>query len=77
TNRHQTLYHLTVRPEMWLLTLDQDSRIYHQLSVPEILHSILKQKKLRANMRFNDPHSVREYITMKRESSYDFFTRLA
>ncbi|MQL49435.1 type VI secretion system tip protein VgrG [Photorhabdus khanii] len=77
TNRHQTLYHLTVRPEMWLLTLDQDSRIYHQLSVPEILHSLLKQKKLRANMRFNDPHSVREYTTMKRESSYDFFTRLA
>ncbi|MGV8004192.1 type VI secretion system tip protein TssI/VgrG [Photorhabdus temperata subsp. temperata] len=77
TNRHQTLYHLTVRPEMWLLTLDQDSRIYHQLSVPEILNSILKQKKLQADIRFNDPHSVREYVTMKRESSYDFFTRLA
>ncbi|MBS9436104.1 type VI secretion system tip protein VgrG [Photorhabdus noenieputensis] len=77
TNRHQTQYHLTVRPEMWLLTLDQDSRIYHQLSVPDILQSILKQKKLRANMHLNNPHSTREYVTMKRESSYDFFTRLA
>ncbi|NHB90534.1 contractile injection system protein, VgrG/Pvc8 family, partial [Photorhabdus tasmaniensis] len=66
-----------VRPEMWLLTLDQDSRIYHQLSVPDILHSLLKQKKLQANIRFNNPHSVREYTTMKRGSSYDFFTRLA
>nr|WP_240001987.1 type VI secretion system tip protein TssI/VgrG [Photorhabdus bodei] len=77
TNRHQTQYHLTIRPEMWLLTLDQDSRIYHQLSVPDILQRILKQKKLRANIHLNNPHSIREYVTMKRESSYDFFTRLA
>ncbi|MEK9495076.1 type VI secretion system tip protein TssI/VgrG [Photorhabdus sp. P32] len=77
TNRHQTQYHLTVRPEMWLLTLDQDSRIYHQISIPDILQSLLKQKQLRANIHLNNPHSTREYVTMKRESSYDFFTRLA
>ncbi|NRN30346.1 type VI secretion system tip protein TssI/VgrG [Photorhabdus heterorhabditis] len=77
TNQHQTQYHLTVRPEMWLLTLDQDSRIYHQTSIPDILQQILQQKRLRANMHLNHVHSVREYVTMKRESSYDFFTRLA
>ncbi len=66
TNQHQTQYHLTIRPEMWLLTLDQDSRIYHQTSIPDILQQILQQKKLRANMHLNHAHSVREYVTMKR-----------
>ncbi|MTD28506.1 type VI secretion system tip protein TssI/VgrG [Erwinia sorbitola] len=74
---HRTWYYVTIRPEMWLLTLDQDSRIYHQSAVPDILKEILRQKGVTGNSRFLDAHHPREYVTMKRESSYDFFSRLA
>ncbi|WP_257571814.1 contractile injection system protein, VgrG/Pvc8 family, partial [Hafnia paralvei] len=33
----RTFYYLTVRPAMWVMTLDQDSRIYHQKAVPDLL----------------------------------------
>ncbi|HHQ6568906.1 TPA: type VI secretion system tip protein TssI/VgrG [Serratia fonticola] len=77
SNFHYTYYYVTVRPPLWLLTLDQDSRIYHNIAVPDLLKEILQQKNVQGQGRFLDTHQPREYITMKRESSYAFFSRLA
>lgn len=77
SNFHYTYYYVTVRPSLWLLTLDQDSRIYHNTTVPDLLKKILQQKNVQGQGRFLDTHQPREYITMKRESSYAFFSRLA
>jgi type VI secretion system secreted protein VgrG len=77
SNRHLTYYYVTVRPHLWVLTLDQDSRIYHQRAVPELLKELLQQKGVVGQSRFLDAHQPREYVTMKRESSYAFFSRLA
>ncbi|HHQ6575731.1 TPA: type VI secretion system tip protein TssI/VgrG [Serratia fonticola] len=77
SNFHYTYYYVTVRPSLWLLTLDQDSRIYHNITVPDLLKEILQQKNVQGQGRFLDTHQPREYITMKRESSYAFFSRLA
>lgn len=77
SNFHYTYYYVTVRPPLWLLTLDQDSRIYHNTTVPDLLKEILQQKNVQGQGRFLDTHQPREYITMKRESSYAFFSRLA
>lgn len=77
SNFHYTYYYVTVRPHMWVLTLDQDSRIYHNVAVPELLKQILQQKRVPGQGRLLDAHQPREYITMKRESSYAFFSRLA
>lgn len=74
---HYTYYYVTVRPHLWLLTLDQDSRIYHNMTVPDLLKEIVQQKNVKGQGRFLDAHQPREYITMKRESSYAFFSRLA
>ncbi|MDE9545692.1 contractile injection system protein, VgrG/Pvc8 family, partial [Xenorhabdus bovienii] len=48
TDGNKTLYTLTVRPALWRLTLNQDSRIFHQQNVPAILNGLLKKHRVRA-----------------------------
>ncbi|MDE9557250.1 type VI secretion system tip protein VgrG [Xenorhabdus bovienii] len=77
TDGNKTLYTLTVRPALWRLTLNQDSRIYHQQNVPALLNSLLKKHRVKADSKLYDTHQDREYVTQKRESDYAFFSRLA
>ncbi|WP_422824076.1 type VI secretion system tip protein TssI/VgrG [Xenorhabdus entomophaga] len=77
TDGNKILYTFTVRPSLWRLTLNQDSRIYHRQSVPDILKLLLKKHHVRADSKLEDAHQSREYITQKRESDYAFFCRLA
>uniref|UniRef100_UPI0025B14D83 contractile injection system protein, VgrG/Pvc8 family n=1 Tax=Photorhabdus laumondii TaxID=2218628 RepID=UPI0025B14D83 len=46
TDGRRTFYIFTVRPTMWLMTLNQDSRIFHRKSVPEILTILLKEHRI-------------------------------
>ncbi|MGJ0639497.1 contractile injection system protein, VgrG/Pvc8 family, partial [Xenorhabdus bovienii] len=77
TDGNKTLYTLTVRPALWRLTLNQESRIFHQQNVPAILNGLLKKHRVRADSKLYDTHQDREYVTQKRESDYAFFSRLA
>lgn len=77
TGFRRTYYTVTIKPHLWTLTLGQDSRIFHLSSVPEILSEILKEHSVRSESQFKTRHPRREYTTMKRESYYDFFARLA
>ncbi|WP_279625385.1 contractile injection system protein, VgrG/Pvc8 family, partial [Xenorhabdus eapokensis] len=77
TDGNKTIYSVTVRPACWRLTLNQDSRIYHQQNVPAILNSLLKKHRVKADSKLYDVHQDREYVTQKRESDYAFFSRLA
>ncbi|PHM23579.1 Rhs element Vgr family protein [Xenorhabdus budapestensis] len=73
TDGNKILYTFTVRPSLWRLTLNQDSRIYHRQSVPDIMKLLLKKHHVRADSKLEDAHQSREYITQKRESGYAFF----
>ncbi len=74
----RTFYTLTIRPEMWTMTLNQESRIYHQRSVPQVLTELLQQNQIQAScVQLKDAHQPREFVTQKRESDYQFFCRLA
>lgn len=73
----RSFYTFIIRPAMWLLTLVQDSRIYHFKSVPDIIDEILKDFNIPFDKKLMDRHSVREYVTQKRESYYQFVSRLA
>ncbi|AXG42087.1 type VI secretion system tip protein VgrG [Photorhabdus laumondii subsp. laumondii] len=78
TDGRSTFYIFTVRPKMWLMTLNQDSRIFHRKSVPEILTILLKEHYIFfARDTLYKRHVEREYTTQKRESAYDFWCRLA
>ena len=79
TDGNKTWYHFLIRPEMWIMTLNQDSRIFRQQSVPEILAILLKEAHVKNDLKFyqDELHQKREYITQKRESAYEFWCRLA
>ncbi|WFQ78128.1 type VI secretion system tip protein TssI/VgrG (plasmid) [Xenorhabdus sp. SF857] len=80
TDGNQTYYTFTLRPEMWRMTLNQDSRIFQRLSVPDILKKLLSEHRVKSDSKFYSNagyHAPREYITQKRESAYEFWCRLA
>ncbi|MBD2812435.1 type VI secretion system tip protein VgrG [Xenorhabdus sp. Vera] len=80
TDGRQTYYSFTIRPEMWRMTLHQDSRLFQHQSVPDILKQLLKEHRVKSDSKFYEGsqlHPVREYTTQKRESAYDFWSRLA
>ncbi|SFD43128.1 type VI secretion system Vgr family protein [Pragia fontium] len=74
---HRTYYTFTIRPELWLLTLAQDNRIFHFKSIPNILDELLKKHNVRAESKLLDSHKQWEYTTQRDETDYDFFSRLA
>ena len=79
TDGNKTWYHFLIRTEMWIMTLNQDSRIFQKQSVPEVLATLLKEAHVKNDLKFyqDELHQKRDYITQKRESAYDFWCRLA
>jgi len=39
-------YGVTISPELWLLTLNRDCRIFQDMTVPEVVKQILRQHKI-------------------------------
>ncbi|WP_140921337.1 type VI secretion system Vgr family protein [Limnobaculum xujianqingii] len=74
---HRTYYTFSIRPELWLLTLTQDNRIFHFNSIPDILDQLLKKYNIRFESKLIDSHKQWEYTTQRNETDYDFFSRLA
>ena len=79
TDGNKTWYYFLIRPEMWIMTLNQDSRIFQKQSVPEVLATLLDEAHVKNDLKFyqDELHQKRDYITQKRESAYDFWCRLA
>lgn len=73
---HRTFYTLTLRPALWLLSLNQDSRIYHQQSPVEILQYLTHKYQLPTHFELRYSHPAREYTTQKRESDLEMVLRL-
>lgn len=73
----QTYYTLIIRPSLWLMTQRQQSRIFHFKSIPDVLDILLQEHQIRFCCDCRDNHNLREFITQKRETDYDFFCRLA
>jgi type VI secretion system secreted protein VgrG len=67
-------YRLELVPKLWLLTLRSQSRIFQQLSVPDILKQVLTGIDVSWQIQGNfDP---RDYCTQYQESDFTFATRL-
>ncbi|HFT1687446.1 TPA: type VI secretion system Vgr family protein [Providencia stuartii] len=79
TDGVKTWYHFDIRPEMWIMTLNQDSRIFQDQNAPTILKTLLDEAHVKSDCLFYREalHPVRTYTTQKRESAYDFWCRLA
>lgn len=69
-----TKYHAIVKPDAWLLTQRQQSRIFQQISVPDILKKVFKG--LDVEWQIMGTFHPRDYCVQYRESDWDFAARL-
>lgn len=72
----RTYYQAVIRPDVWVLSLKQDSRIFHFLSVPDIVNQVLDEHRIPYQSHIQQTYPPREYVTQKRESDLDFILRL-
>src|SRR5262249_42515164 len=70
-------YHAELVPQLWLLSLNRNSRIFQTLSVPDILKEILqKQWGLDVSFRLEGTFLPRDYCVQYDESDFNFVSRL-
>lgn len=73
------IYEATLAPAMWLLTLEQDCRIFQEKTVQEIIETILEDANIagdRYEFRLQNEYEPRTYCVQYRESDFDFISRL-
>ena len=74
-DRRFTHYKLTVVPEFWLLTQNQRSRTFQDVTVPQILKEVFGELPFEANLG-TVKWKPRNYLVQYRESDFDFASRL-
>jgi type VI secretion system secreted protein VgrG len=67
-------YEMTVRPAVWVLTQNVQSRIFQQKSVPEILKDVFKGFEV--SVEPDGTYEPRNYCVQYKESDFDFASRL-
>ncbi|AKT36916.1 type VI secretion system Vgr family protein [Chondromyces crocatus] len=73
-----TSYRAVLVPEVWRLRHRRDSRIFQDLSVPDILQKVLDGARLGSGYRLSlsGSYAPRLYCVQYRESDWDFLSRL-
>jgi type VI secretion system secreted protein VgrG len=73
------LYQATVVPSIWLLSLEQDCRIFQEKKVDEIVEQIIKDAGIpsdRFEFRLQEEYQPKEYCVQYRETDLNFISRL-
>lgn len=73
------LYQARVVPQLWLLSLARDCRIFQNKSVPDIVRQTLEDSGMTGDLfdfRLQVSYAPREYCVQYRESDLDFISRL-
>ena len=72
-------YSATMVPWFWLLTRSSDSRIFQNLSVPDIVQKIFNKPDFQSysfKMSLQDTYTPKEYCVQYRETDFNFVSRL-
>lgn len=70
-------YELTLRPWTWLLTRETRSRIFHDLTLKEIMEQVFKDVDVTdVEFRLQKSYDPIPYCVQYNETSYDFISRL-
>ncbi len=73
------LYQAQVVPSLWFLGLNQDCRIFQNMTVPDIVKEILKNNEIdtkKYEFRTKEKYSERRYCVQYRETDLGFISRL-
>jgi type VI secretion system secreted protein VgrG len=71
-----TEYSAEVVPQLWSLTRKRNSRIFQNLSVPDILRRVLTGMTPVPSYQLLGTYEARDYCVQYRESDFDFASRL-
>ncbi|HEU4456417.1 MAG TPA: type VI secretion system tip protein TssI/VgrG [Longimicrobium sp.] len=72
-----TSYQAEIVPWLWFLSLSRESRIYQELSVPEIVEQVFRGLgHADFELRCTRPYPKREFCVQYRETHLDFVSRL-
>jgi len=73
------LYQARMVPSLWLLSLEQDCRIFQNKNTPDIIKKILKEANIPADrfaFRLQNTYKEKEYCVQYRETDLNFISRL-
>ncbi len=73
-HRHRTRVRLV--PKLWLLRHKRRSRIFQELTVPDIVKRVLQESGVEFRLALSGTYARREYCVQYRESDLDFVSRL-
>lgn len=77
TARDHALYHVTLRPWLWLLARSASCRIFQNANVPSIVKEVFREHGFTEfEERLTGQYRTRELTAQYRESDLDFVTRL-
>lgn len=72
-----TRYQCEIVPWLWPLTLNEDSRVFQNQSIPDIVETILNDFELRDyHLDLRGDYPPLTYCTQYQESNFDFISRL-
>ncbi len=67
---------LVVRPRPFRLTLGRDSKVFHDMSVVDVLRAELATAQLQSRFELSRSYAARSYIAQYREDTWSFLCRL-
>ena len=73
------VYRASMVPSLWLLSLEQDCRIFQDMSVPDIVGAILQDRRISTEgfvFRLQGQYEPRTYCVQYRETDLNFISRL-
>ena len=71
-----TRYELEVVPKLWTLTRHADCRIFHNMTVAEIIEQVLDDRGIDYNPNLTGSYNALEYCVQYRETDFNFISRL-
>ncbi len=69
-------FRVTVVPRLWTLRHTRRSRIFQEMSVPDIVQQVLADGQVEHTLSLQGSYAPREYCVQYRESDFDFVSRL-
>ncbi len=73
----RTYYHLTIRPQLWLLTLRETCRIFQNMTTIDIITQVLSNQNITLQNNVSTAgQDMREYCVQYNESDFAFVSRL-
>jgi type VI secretion system secreted protein VgrG len=79
SNPLYSVYKVVIAPQLWLLTLNRQSRVFQNKNIPDIIKEVLESGNLADYAEFYITSAVyptQEYVAQFEESDYNFISRL-